>query len=155
HHVTHRERGERTVEKQLARGGQDAAPRLVIWDPRGPLRHAVAKSAILPCDMMSQTEATATITLPDGRALSYLLAGADSGPVVVVLDGPGSRGLGRATDPTAREIGIRLLIPDRPGAHGSSAQPGRRIGDWPSDHLALLDALGIERAGILAQSGGT
>jgi len=105
--------------------------------------------------MTSQTERNATVTLPGGRTLSYLLLGADSGPVVVVLDGPCSRGLGRATAPTARELGIRLVIPDRPGSHGSTPQPGRRIADWPADLLALLEALGVELAGILTQSGGT
>jgi pimeloyl-ACP methyl ester carboxylesterase len=105
--------------------------------------------------MLSQTETTLAISLPDGRTLSYVMAGADSGPLVAVLDGPGSRGLGRAAMPAARELGIRLLIPDRPGSHDSTPQPGRRIADWPADHLRLLDALGDERAGILAQSGGT
>ncbi len=38
------------------------------------------------CDTMSQSESNTHITLPDGRTLSYLLAGADSGPVVTVLD---------------------------------------------------------------------
>ena len=52
------------------------------------------------------------IALPDGRTLSYVQAGADAGPVVTVLDGPCSRGLGWALAPTARELGIRLLIPD-------------------------------------------
>lgn len=104
---------------------------------------------------MSQPELGSHITLPDGRTLSYVQAGADAGPVVTVLDGPCSRGLGRALAPTARELGIRLLIPDRPGIHGSSAQPGRAMADWPADQLALLDALGIERAGIVTQSGGT
>ena len=55
---------------------------------------------------MSQYEPNAHITLPDGRTLSYLLAGADSGPIVTVLDGPCSRGLGRALGTTARELGI-------------------------------------------------
>jgi pimeloyl-ACP methyl ester carboxylesterase len=105
--------------------------------------------------MPSQTEADATIRLADGRTLSYAIAGADRGPLVVALDGPCSRGLGRAVAPTARELGIRVAIPDRPGAQGSTPQPGRRIADWAADHLALLDALGVERAGILAQSGGT
>ena len=107
------------------------------------------------CDIVSQSEPNTHITLPDGRSLSYLLAGADAGPVVTVLDGPCSRGLGRALAPTARELGIRLLIPDRPGIHGSTAKPGRTMADWPADQLALLDALGIERTGVITQSGGT
>ncbi len=105
--------------------------------------------------MMSQSESDARIRLPDGRTLSYLLAGADSGPVVTVLDGPCSRGLGRALAPTARELGIQLVIPDRPGCHGSTPKPGRTIAAWPADHLALMDALGVDRFGIVTQSGGT
>jgi pimeloyl-ACP methyl ester carboxylesterase len=105
--------------------------------------------------MMSQSEPDAHIELPDGRTLSYVQAGADAGPVVTVLDGPCSRALGLVLAPTASELGIRLLIPDRPGIHGSTAKPGRTIADWPADQLALLDALGIERTGIVTQSGGT
>jgi len=84
------------------------------------------------------------ITLGDGRTLSYLLAGTDSGPVVAVLDGPCSRGLGRATAQTARDLGIWLLIPDRPRAHGSTPQPGRASPIGPlttsrcSTHLASI-----------------
>ena len=95
------------------------------------------------------------IALPDGRTLSYVQAGADAGPVVTVLDGPCSRGLGWALAPTARELGIRLLIPDRPGIHGSAAKPGRTMADWPADQLGLLNALDIERTGVVTQSGGT
>ena len=105
--------------------------------------------------MVSQPEMGSQIALPDGRTLSYVQAGADAGPVVTVLDGPCSRGLGWALAPTARELGVRLLIPDRPGIHGSTAQPGRTIADWPVDQLALLDALDIERTGVVTQSGGT
>lgn len=105
--------------------------------------------------MLSQSELESHIALPDGRTLSYVLTGADAGPVVTVLDGPCSRGLGRALAPAARELGIRLLIPDRPGIHGSAAKPGRTIADWPTDQLALLDALEIERTGVVSQSGGT
>ena len=52
-------------------------------------------------------------------------------------------------------MGIRLVAPDRPGTRASTAAPGRGIAGWPADHAALLDALGAQRAGILAQSGGT
>src|SRR5450755_1615654 len=95
------------------------------------------------CDSMSQSEPNTHITLADGRTLSYLLTGASHGPLVTVLDGPCSRGLDRALAPTARQLGVRLLIPDRPGANGSTAKPGRAIADWPADQLVLLDALGI------------
>ena len=72
-----------------------------------------------------------------------------------MLDGPGSRGLARAAAEAAAEQGIRLVAADRPGFFGSTPVPGRSIADWVADHAALLDALGCDRAGILAQSGGT
>ena len=100
-------------------------------------------------------ERDAEIELPGGRRLSYATFGAPDGPVIVVLDGPGSRGLARAAAATAAELGLRLVAPDRPG-FGSSTQPrAYEIADWPRDHAALLDALGVQRAGIVAQSGGT
>ena len=95
------------------------------------------------------------VDLPRGRRLAYTTYGALEGPLVVVLDGPCSRGLARAAGPAAAELGIRLVAPDRPGCGRSSAAAGRGIADWPADHAALLDALGAERAGILSQSGGT
>jgi pimeloyl-ACP methyl ester carboxylesterase len=93
--------------------------------------------------------------LDDGRRLDYTVHGDPGGAPVVVLDGPCSRGLARAAGPIAAELGLLLVAPDRPGAFGSTPQPGRSYGDWPHDHAALLDALGIDRAGILGQSGGT
>ena len=97
----------------------------------------------------------AHVDLADGRRLAYTAFGAKHGPVVVVLDGPASRGLARAASATATTLGIRLIAPDRPGSGRSSAAPERGIAEWPADHAALLDALGVERAGILSQSGGT
>jgi pimeloyl-ACP methyl ester carboxylesterase len=100
-------------------------------------------------------ERDAVIELPDGRRLSYALLGAPEGALVVVLDGPGSRGLARAVAPAAASLGIRLVAPDRAGFGSSSPAPGQAIADWPADHAALLDALACDRAGIIAQSGGT
>jgi pimeloyl-ACP methyl ester carboxylesterase len=95
------------------------------------------------------------LTLAGGRQLSFATFGPADGTPVVVLDGPGSRGLVRAAAPVATELGLRLVAPDRPGFFGSTPVAHRRIVDWPADHAALLDELGIERAGILGQSGGT
>lgn len=97
----------------------------------------------------------AHVDLPDGRRLAYTSYGTAHGPLVVVLDGPASRGLACAAAATAAALGIRLVAPDRPGSGRSTPAPGRGIAGWPADHAALLDALGAPRAGILAQSGGT
>jgi pimeloyl-ACP methyl ester carboxylesterase len=95
------------------------------------------------------------VAAPGGRRLSYARYGAPDGAVVVVLDGPGSRGMARAAAPVAETLGLRLVAPDRPGFFHRAPAPDSTIGDWPEDHVALLDALGCERAGIIAQSGGT
>jgi pimeloyl-ACP methyl ester carboxylesterase len=95
------------------------------------------------------------VDLADGRRLGYTTYGAGSGPLVVVLDGPASRGLAEASATSAAGLGIRLVAPDRPGVRASTPAPGRGTADWPQDLAALLDALGARRAGILSQSGGT
>ena len=93
--------------------------------------------------------------LADGRTISYTLHGEDAGICVVVLDGPGSRGLAAGAAPAAAELGLTLLAPDRPGFGDSSTPQNRGIAEWPADCLALLDHLEIDRFGILSQSGGT
>jgi pimeloyl-ACP methyl ester carboxylesterase len=98
---------------------------------------------------------TDELVLADGRILAYGLYGAADGPLVVVLDGPGSRGLGRAAAAAAERLGVTLLVPDRPGFGGSTPTPGRSIAAVAGDLLAVVDSLGFERFGILAQSGGT
>jgi pimeloyl-ACP methyl ester carboxylesterase len=51
-------------------------------------------------------------------------------------------------------MGFRLLVPDRPGFGGSDPQPGRVLEDWPADAAGLMDALGVERFGVVGASGG-
>jgi len=93
--------------------------------------------------------------LADGRTLGYGLYGASDGPLVVVLDGPGSRGLGRAMASPAVQLGIKLLAPDRPGFGCSSPARDCAIAAISTDLLALVDHLGFRRFGLVAQSGGT
>jgi pimeloyl-ACP methyl ester carboxylesterase len=101
-------------------------------------------------------ERSAELRLPDGRALSYAVLGdPDAAATVVVLDGPGSRGLARAASPDARRQGVRLIAPDRPGFLGSTPRPGRTFADVADDLVALADHLGAARFGLISQSGGT
>jgi pimeloyl-ACP methyl ester carboxylesterase len=94
-------------------------------------------------------------TLPDGRVVSYLELGDPTGTPVMALDGPGSRALGRAAAPAAAELGVRLIVPDRPGFLDSTPQPDRTIVDWVADATALADAADIADFGLLGQSAGT
>jgi pimeloyl-ACP methyl ester carboxylesterase len=57
-------------------------------------------------------------------------------------------------DDTLRNLGLRVVAPDRPGMGRSDFQPKRRFLDWPADVVELADSLGIERFAILASSGG-
>lgn len=99
---------------------------------------------------------TADCTLPDGRSLAYAIAGDPAGTPVVAHHGtPGSRLFAGLLADAAREAGVRLLVPDRPG-YGYSTPPPEGWGwtDWPADFEALLNAESIDRAGVLGFSGG-
>ncbi|MBX3031642.1 MAG: alpha/beta hydrolase [Chloroflexi bacterium] len=95
------------------------------------------------------------VVLADGRVLGYDDIGDVGAPVVVYHHGFGSSRVVRHPDDalTAR-LGIRLIAVDRPGIGLSTGRPGRRLLDWPSDLVQLLDRLGIERAHVLGWSGG-
>lgn len=95
------------------------------------------------------------LVLADGRAISYGLYGAHDGPLVVVLDGPGSRGMGRGMGQAAERLGIRLLVHDRPGFGRSTPTPHGSFATVANDLIALVDRIGFARFGVVAQSGGT
>jgi pimeloyl-ACP methyl ester carboxylesterase len=62
--------------------------------------------------------------------------------------------MARLADEPARELGVRIISPDRPGISGSSLQPNRKLADWPPVIEQLLDHLGISEFQVLAISGG-
>lgn len=95
------------------------------------------------------------VTLGDGRRLAYAEWGDPGGTPVLYCHGfPGSRLEARLADRPARELGIRLVAPDRPGLGRSPFLGGRRLGDWPADLAGLADVLGIDRFDLLGVSGG-
>jgi pimeloyl-ACP methyl ester carboxylesterase len=73
----------------------------------------------------------------------------------MVFHGTPACGAGFAWAETpARERGLRLIAPDRPGVGLSSRVPTFRVADYPAQVLALADALGVERFSVLGYSGG-
>jgi pimeloyl-ACP methyl ester carboxylesterase len=98
---------------------------------------------------------TGTVRLSDGRRFAYTERGDHSGVAVIHHHGmPGSRLEHEAESQFYRSLGVRVITPDRPGYGLSDAQRHRRLLDWPRDVLELADALGLERFGVTALSGG-
>jgi pimeloyl-ACP methyl ester carboxylesterase len=96
----------------------------------------------------------AAVTLPDGRRLAYTEWGLPDGPPVLGFHGtPGSRLWCPDEDATAA-LGVRLILPDRPGIGGSDPLPRRRFGDWPADVEVLADTLGLDTFGVVGYSAG-
>jgi pimeloyl-ACP methyl ester carboxylesterase len=62
--------------------------------------------------------------------------------------------MAQLTDAAARELGVRIISPDRPGIRDSSFQSNRKLIDWPNIVEQLADHLGIDRFRVLAISGG-
>jgi len=97
------------------------------------------------------------VKMRDGRTLAYAEYGSPAGqPIIYCHGAPSSRVEGdlivNAT--TATALGLRVIVPDRPGMGRSDYQPDRRIVDWPDDVLDLAKALGLERFAVLGSSGG-
>ena len=97
------------------------------------------------------------IRLRDGRALAYAEHGSPSGQPIIHCHGvPSSRVEGDLifNGATAATLGLRLIVPDRPGMGYSDDKPGRKITDWPNDVLDLANALGLSTFTVLGSSGG-
>ena len=92
----------------------------------------------------------------DGCALLALqeFGDPDGLPVVFCHGWPSSCTMAQLTDEPARELGIRVISPDRPGISGSTLQHDRKLADWPHVLERVVDQLGVDEFRMLAVSGG-
>lgn len=91
----------------------------------------------------------------DGTRVTYMDAGAPDGSTVILLHGtPASRmeATGQL-DAAARELGLRLVAPDRPGLGGSSFVP-YRVADYPHLLARFADAIELDDFAVVGTSGG-
>ena len=96
-----------------------------------------------------------TITMNDGRIVGFADYGAPAQTAVVWCHGgPGSRLEPSFVADAAARAGLRLIGIDRPGYGLSTPQPGRTIGGWVADGLAVLDHLAIDECLALGVSTG-
>jgi pimeloyl-ACP methyl ester carboxylesterase len=104
---------------------------------------------------MQSTMTDKTIRLPDGRHLGYAEYGDPEGmPLLYFYGTPGSRLQAKLFDAPARDAGVRMVAPDRPGLGLSDFQPKRTILDWAHDVEVLTDRLHLERFAVMGISGG-
>ncbi|PYJ33796.1 MAG: hypothetical protein DME88_07090 [Verrucomicrobia bacterium] len=95
------------------------------------------------------------IKLEKGAVIAFEEYGNANGEPVIFCHGwPSSRIMARLTDEPARDLGIRIISPDRPGISGSSLQPDRKLTDWPALVERIADHLAIRDFRMLAISGG-
>jgi pimeloyl-ACP methyl ester carboxylesterase len=90
-----------------------------------------------------------------GAAVAFSEYGDPRGAPVFFCHGwPSSRTMAELTDEAARELGLRIISPDRPGIRDSELDPNRTLLDWPPLLGELATHLQIDKFKIFAISGG-
>ena len=93
--------------------------------------------------------------LDDGLQLSYAEHGDPEGAPVMFFHGwPSCRFQGWLLDEAGRELGLRIVSPDRPGIGKSTYLPDRKLRDWPPLASRFADYLGWDTFSVFAISGG-
>jgi pimeloyl-ACP methyl ester carboxylesterase len=95
------------------------------------------------------------IRLAHGGHLAYGEYGDPAGLPILFFHGwPSSRTMAELTDAAGRQLGGRIISPDRPGICDSTFQPNRKLLDWPDILGQLADHLRLAQFHVLAISGG-
>ncbi len=103
----------------------------------------------------SISNSTHSIRLSDGRVLGYQSLGDPDGKALFFFHGtPGSRLTLSPDDLMVQSLGVRVVVPDRPGYGISDPKPDRSLVDWPKDVVELADHLGIDSFALAGESGG-
>ena len=119
----------------------------------GARRIKQSGSRRLPTRLLASNEEL--VRLPDGRRVALASHGDPQGSPLFLFHGtPGSRLGLHYVDGPAKERGVRVVCPDRPGVGRSDPYPERTIPGYTDDVSALADALGFERFAVLGYSGG-
>ena len=95
------------------------------------------------------------IALSTGRRLAYAEYGDPRGAPTFYFHGWPSSGIqGSLMHDAGRELGLRIISPDRPGLGESDFQPRRRLLDWPPVLVEVAAQLGFDKFHVFGVSGG-
>ena len=91
----------------------------------------------------------------DGSVIAVEVAGEQGAAPVLFCHGlADSRLSAHLFTQAARELGLRLVAPDRPGIGRTDPRRLRRLVDWVEDAALVLDAVGAEPVALLGVSAG-
>ena len=95
------------------------------------------------------------LILNNNHQLAWNEYGAPEGEPIFYFHGtPSSRMEAKVADNIARDLGIRLIAPDRPGYGDSDVQDDFRLLNWPDVVSQLADKLQLNQFSIFSFSGG-
>jgi pimeloyl-ACP methyl ester carboxylesterase len=92
--------------------------------------------------------------LRSGRKVCSAEYGVPDGVPVVFFQGTPSTQLMHPPESVTTELGVRLIVLDRPGFGGSEPAPHRTLIGWAEDVGEVLDGLGVEAFRVTGISGG-
>ncbi len=96
------------------------------------------------------------LRLPDGRWLAWADLGKPNGhPIIFMHVIAGTRYFRHPNLEVLQELGIRLIIPERPGIGDSDPLANRTVADWTKDVKALANYLKLDRFSVMGFSEGT
>lgn len=123
----------------------------------GPNRYLEQSKVVAPFPtIVNRASSNLAITLRDGRVLAYAEYGDPNGkPVIGCHPTTGSRYQIHPNENVLHTLGIRFIVPDRPGFGRSSAKTKRQFTCWPNDLSQLLAHLSIDKYSLFAYCGGT
>jgi pimeloyl-ACP methyl ester carboxylesterase len=91
----------------------------------------------------------------DGRVIAVEVVGDhDATPVLLCHGLADSRLSAWWLEAAARELGLRVIAPDRPGTGGTDRRWLAQVADWADDAAVVMDALRVDSAALLGVSGG-
>ncbi len=107
--------------------------------------------------MTVRAAGTEIVKLASGRSVGVQVYGVEPGrgvPVLALHGAPASRLMFDVTDKAARDLGLTLYCPDRPGYGLTPYDGGAPLGARADELLDVATALGLENFAVLAISGG-
>ena len=98
---------------------------------------------------------TKIVRLESGAEIAVAEYGDPGGAPIFFCHGwPSSRTMAEITHDAARDLGLRIISPDRPGIRDSSFMAKRKLLDWPPVIRHLADEMRIGQFRVLGISGG-